>query len=346
MSFTQDARFLRACRGEKTDRPPVWLLRQAGRYMPEYLAVKAQAPDFLTFCKQPELTAQVTLDAQRILGVDAAILFADLPPLLETFGFDLSYPTGVGPQIANPLRDPARVDTLAPVPPQEAMPFVDETVRLVRSGLPADIPLIGFSGAPFTLGAYAIEGGGSRRFLHIKQFCWQHEAAWHRFAEHMTTAVIAYAKQQVAAGCQAFQLFDSWVGCLDRGSFRRWVLPYLRHLRQELSSLAVPLIYFGLDTAHLFADIAEVGFDVVGFDWHVPLAEAWQQYGFQAVQGNLDPLVLTTNAAAVDRAVDAVLAEGAGKPGFIFNVGHGLIPESQVPLVQRCVERVQAWSAE
>ena len=337
----RQSRFLRACRGEANDRPPLWLLRQAGRYMHEYRAVKAQATDFLSFCKRPELCSQVTLDAQRIWGLDAAILFADLPPLLECLGFEVSYPTG-GPKIANPLRDPQTVAAMRLDDPAETMNFVPDTVRLVRAGLPADIPLIGFSGAPFTLAAYAIEGGGSKRFMLAKQFMLEHEAAWHRFQEHLVTAVTSYAKQQVFAGCQAYQLFDSWVGQLSRGDFDRFVLPHLKQLTHALHELDVPVIYFGLHTEHLLPSLRGLPIQVVGCDWTMSLDAVWQA-GFPGAQGNLDPLVLTTNETVVRREVTRLLAEHGGKPGWICNVGHGLVPETKRDLVQRMVELVQGW---
>ena len=337
----RNSRFLRACRGEANDRPPLWLLRQAGRYMHEYRAVKAQAPDFLSFCKRPELCSQVTLDAQRIWGLDAAILFADLPPILECLGFDVSYPTG-GPKIANPLRDPQTVAGMQVVDPAQSMAFVPETVQLVRAGLPADIPLIGFSGAPFTLAAYAIEGGGSKRFMVAKQFMAEHESAWHRFQEHLVTAVVSYAQQQVSAGCQAFQLFDSWVGQLSRTDFNRFVLPHLKQLTGALQKLGVPVIYFGLHTEHLLPSLQGLPIQVVGCDWTMSLDAVWQS-GFAGAQGHLDPLVLTTNEAVVRREVTAMLEAHASKPGWICNVGHGLVPETKRELVQLMVELVQGW---
>ena len=338
-----DSRFLRACRGEANDRPPLWLLRQAGRYMHEYRAVKAQAPDFLSFCKRPELCSQVTLDAQRIWGLDAAILFADLPPLLECVGFDVSYPSG-GPRIANPLRDPATVDSMQLIDPRAAMDFVPETVKLVRAGLPADIPLIGFSGAPFTLAAYAIEGGGSKRFMLPKQFMAEHEDAWHAFQEKLVVAVAAYAQSQVEAGCQAFQLFDSWVGQLGVADFQRYVLPHLKTLTEELRRLNVPVIYFGLHTQRLIPDLAQLPIQAVGCDWTMDLNAVWDA-GITGAQGNMDPLVLTTNEAAVRRHAEALLAAHAHKPGWICNVGHGLVPETKRDLVQLFVSLVQGWQA-
>ncbi|MGA0840151.1 MAG: uroporphyrinogen decarboxylase family protein, partial [Pseudomonadales bacterium] len=247
--ITMDKIFLRACRGEATEYTPIWLNRQAGRYMPEYHAVKGRTPS-LAFFKNPELAAQATLDAQRILGVDAAILFADLLPILEPMGLELDYKAGEGPVFANPLRTAADVAALSTAPAEEATPYIAETVRNVLSGLPAAVALIGFAGAPFTLASYAIEGKGSRNYVHVKRMMYQSPETWHALMTKLVWQVASYLDLQIAAGVEAVQLFDTWVGCLSEADFERYVLPHLTALIDHLRG-KVPVIYFGTGNAHL-----------------------------------------------------------------------------------------------
>ncbi|MBX3460026.1 MAG: uroporphyrinogen decarboxylase [Planctomycetes bacterium] len=338
-----NSRFLKACRGESTDVPPVWLMRQAGRYMPEYRAVRAQT-DFLGLCKTPELAAQVTLDAQRILGVDAAILFADLLPILEPMGMKLTYEEGEGPRIHNPLRSPAEIDALATPDPRQSMPFVGQAIKLIRAGLPADVPLIGFAGAPFTLAAYAIEGGGSRNYVHAKSLMLGDGGAWRVLMEKFTAQVIDYLRAQIEWGVQAVQLFDSWVGCLGPGDFKQHVLPWVQKVIGALKG-KVPVIYFGTGTAtllHLVIGEGETVPDVLGIDWHTPLEAGWQA-GARAVQGNLDPVALFAPREVVLQKTREVLAQAARRPagvGYIFNLGHGILPHTPVDNVKAVVECV------
>lgn len=334
--------FLKACRGEVTDSTPIWLNRQAGRYMPEYHQVKGDTPS-LSFFKTPELAARVTLDAQRILGVDAAILFADLLPILEPLGFYLDYLPGTGPVISNPLREASRVDALAPGPARETMPYIGEAVRLILQGLPPDVPLIGFAGAPFTLASYAIEGGSSRSYVHVKQLMYGDTSAWHAFMEIISEAVIDYADYQIDAGVDALQLFDSWVGCLGPADYEAFVLPHTERVIQKLLG-RVPIIHFGTGNPALLPLMDQAGADVMALDWRAPLAAAWQSLSCKSVQGNLDPIVLCADEASIKRAAARILAEVDGRPGHIFNLGHGIVPETPVANVKLLVDFVQKMS--
>ncbi|MDP6375035.1 MAG: uroporphyrinogen decarboxylase [Pseudomonadales bacterium] len=337
-----DNLFLQACRGEATPRTPIWLNRQAGRYMAEYHEVKGNLSS-LEFFKNPDRAAQATLDAQRILGVDAAIMFADLLPILEPMGLALDYIPGVGPVFENPVRSERDVASLVTAPAQEATPYIHETVTNIRSGLPDGVGLIGFAGAPFTLASYAVEGRGSRNYVWVKKMMYETPALWQRLSEKLTDQLISYLQLQIDAGVDAVQLFDSWVGCLSVADFRRYVVPETRRLIEALSG-QVPIIYFGTGNGHLLGDVAALGPDVVALDWRVPLADSWRQMGCTAVQGNLDPIVLCADRATIAREAQRVLDEAAGRPGHIFNLGHGIIPETPVDSVKFLVEYVQEHS--
>lgn len=338
-----DKIFLRACRGEPTEYTPIWLNRQAGRYMREYHEVKGSTPS-LAFFKHPELAARATLDAQRILGVDAAILFADLLPILEPMGLALDYKAGEGPVFANPVRTPRDVDALVTAPAEEATPYIAETVRNVLSGLPPQIALIGFAGAPFTLASYAIEGKGSRNYVFVKKLMYQAPEVWERLMTKLVAQVTSYLELQIAAGVDAVQLFDTWVGCLSVGDFRRYVLPHVKALIDNLRG-KVPVIYFGTGNGHLLTDLCEARPDVLALDWRVPLGATWRATGARAVQGNLDPIVLCADRATVAAQAQSVLDEAAGRPGHIFNLGHGIIPETPVDNVKFLVDYVHERSA-
>jgi uroporphyrinogen decarboxylase len=338
-----DKIFLRACRGEPTDYTPIWLNRQAGRYMREYHEVKGATPS-LAFFKNPELAARATLDAQRILGVDAAILFADLLPILEPMGLSLDYKAGEGPVFANPVRSERDVDALLTAPAEEATPYIAQTVRNVLSGLPPQIALIGFAGAPFTLASYAIEGKGSRNYVHVKKLMYQAPAVWDRLMTKLVDQVTSYLELQIAAGVDAVQLFDTWVGCLSVVDFRRYVLPHVKALIDNLRG-KVPVIYFGTGNGHLLADVCEAQPDVLALDWRVPLGATWLATGVRSVQGNLDPIVLCADRATVAAQAGDVLAEAGGRPGHIFNLGHGIIPETPVDNVKFLVDFVHEQSA-
>ncbi len=335
--------FLKACRGEPTDYTPIWLNRQAGRYMPEYHKVKGNMPS-LTFFKNPDKAAQATLDAQRILGVDAAILFADLLPILEPMGMSLDYKPGEGPVFANPLRSGDAIEALVTAPAEEATPYIAQTVRNVRSGLPPQIALIGFAGAPFTLASYAIEGRGSRNYVHVKKLMYQSPEAWNQLMSKLVTQVASYLQLQITAGVEAVQIFDTWVGCLSVSDFRHYVLPHLKALISAVKG-QVPVIYFGTGNGHLLADTCQAAPDVLALDWRVPLGETWRLTGIKAVQGNLDPIVLCADQTTVARQAREVLDQAAGRPGHIFNLGHGIIPETPVDNVKYLVDYVHETSA-
>ena len=353
-----NSRFLKACRGEPVDCTPVWLMRQAGRYMQEYRDVRAQT-DFLGLCKTPELAAKVTLDAQRILGVDAAILFADLLPILEPLGLQLSYEEGEGPKIHNPVRTAADIDALLEQDPRQSMPFVGEAIKIIRRELPADIPLIGFAGAPFTLAAYAIEGGGSRNYIHAKTLMYSDPGAWSVLMEKLSGQVIEYLRAQIEWGVNAVQLFDSWVGCLSPADYRMYVLPHVTRIikavqgyspekgsgtLREPDPYSVPVIYFGTGTATLLGAIMEAKPDVLGIDWHTPLQRGWE-IGAKAVQGNMDPVTLFGPRDVVLAKAQDVLDAAANHDGHIFNLGHGILPKTPVDNVKALVEYVHEKSA-
>ncbi len=339
----RDSVFLRACRGEPTSRTPIWLNRQAGRYMPEYHQVKGDTPS-LDFFKNPELAAQATLDAQRILGVDAAIMFADLLPILEPMGLQLDYVPGTGPVFANPIRSRADIDALRPLVAEEGTGYIVDTVRNCRAGLPADIPLIGFAGAPFTLASYAVEGRGSRNYIRVKQLMYGDPAAWDLLMGKLVDALADYLCLQVTAGVQAVQLFDSWVGCLSPRDYLRFAQPHTRELIARVRAHAgpeLPIIHFGTGNPALNGLMHAAGGDVLALDWRSPLVETWDATGARAVQGNLDPIILCADWDAVAEQATSLLDEVGGRPGHIFNLGHGIVPETPVDNVKRLVELVQ-----
>ena len=335
-----ESRFLQACRRERTDVTPVWFMRQAGRYMPEYRALR-QKHSILDLCHQPDLAAEVTLQPIARLGVDAAILFADILLPFEPLGLGLSFEAGEGPRIANPIRTAAQVSALPPVEPAQDLGYVLEAVRLAVRALPPDIPLIGFAGAPFTLASYAIEGGATRSFAVTKRFMYAESAAWHALMKHFAELVGRYLAAQAAAGARALQLFDSWVGCLAPEDYRDHVQPYSRRALELASAGGVPVIHFATDTAGFLEDFAAAGGDVIGVDWRIPLDAAWQRIGpRRAIQGNLDPTLLLAPRAVLEARVRDVLARAGGRPGHIFNLGHGVLPETPVEALQAVVEVV------
>ncbi|MCR9278059.1 MAG: uroporphyrinogen decarboxylase [Pseudomonadaceae bacterium] len=335
--------FVEACYGRPTDHTPIWLNRQAGRYMPEYHALKGKTPS-LDFFTNPEMAAQATLDAQRILGVDAAIMFADLLPILVPMGLDLDYVPGRGPEFANPIRSEKDVAALQPLVAEEGTGYIADTVTNILDGLPSDIALIGFGGAPFTLASYAIEGAGSRNYVHVKKMMHEREDLWHDLMAKLVDAVTGYLKLQISAGVDAIQLFDTWVGSLSQSDFRRFVLPHLTVLMERLRG-DVPIIYFGTGNGHLLDATVEAGPDVLALDWRTPINETWDRTGVTAVQGNLDPIVLCADRASVEREAKRILDEVAGRPGHIFNLGHGIIPETPVDNVKALVDFVQSYRA-
>jgi uroporphyrinogen decarboxylase len=337
-------RFLRACRGLPVDRTPVWFMRQAGRYMPEYRAIRA-GHSLLDICAQPELAAEVTLQPVRALGVDAAILFADILLPLVPMGLDLEFAAGEGPVIHNPIRTSADVAALRPVVVEDSLGHVLQTVRLVRRELEGHLPLIGFAGAPFTLASYLIEGGSSGNFLRAKRLMVADPHTWHALLDKLARVVGDYLLAQARAGAQALQLFDSWAGALSPDDYAEYVLPHSRQVLAGLAGAGVPLIHFGVDTASLLPLMAQAGGDVIGLDWRTPLDWGWQQVGpGRAVQGNLDPAALFAPRPELERRVRRVLAQAGGRPGHIFNLGHGILPETPVDNVRAVVEMVHEYT--
>ena len=345
--MSQADRFLRACRREPVDRTPVWLMRQAGRYMAEYRSLKEKYA-FLELVKTPELATQVTMQPVQAFDVDAAIIFQDLLPILEPMGLQLEYVLGEGPVIHNPVRTPADISALQVRPAEEAMPFTFEAIRLLRKTLAGRIPLIGFAGAPFTLVCYAVEGGASRDYRIAKGLMYSEPAQWHVLMEKMTAAVGEYLVAQARAGAQAVQLFDSWVGALSPADYRTFVLPHTqRAIETVKAGTDVPVIHFGTGTAGILPLLKAAGGDVIGVDWRVDLAAAWDRLGDDvAVQGNLDPVVLFAPFEEVERQAGRILDSVKGRPGHIFNLGHGILQHTPVDNVGGLIDFVHAYTAQ
>ena len=337
--------FMRAARGLPVSRTPVWFMRQAGRVLPEYRAVR-QALSLIEICKRPDVCAEVTLQPVRRFGVDAAILFADIMHPLIGAGVDLDIVEGVGPVIASPVRTMADVQRLGYLVPALHLPYVLETIGLLKTDLGTRTPLIGFSGAPFTLAAYLIEGKSSRDFARTKAMMFGAPDVWHALMQRLTDMVIVYMASQRVAGVDALQVFDSWVGCLSPADYRRYVQPYMRRIFTELRGLGAPLIHFGVNTATLLDDMKRDGATVIGVDWRIPLDVAWSTIGPRlSIQGNLDPTVLLGGSDVITRDVTDVLDRAAGRPGHIFNLGHGLLPQTPIDAPQRVVDCVHEYFA-
>ena len=335
-------RFLRACARLPVDRTPVWFMRQAGRYMSEYRSLR-EKHSLLEICAQPELAAEVTLQPVRALGVDAAILFSDILLPLIPMGIDLEFVRGDGPVIHNPIRSQSDIARLRPVVAEQELGHVLRAVRLVRRELPEEIALIGFAGAPFTLAAYLVEGGASRDFLRTKRLMYSEARAWHALMEKLSTMLADYLVAQVRAGAQAIQLFDSWVGALSPDDYQAYVQPHSARVLGAVSQSGVPVIHFGTGTATLLEGMREAGGDVIGVDWRIPLDEAWNRLGSSVgIQGNLDPAALLAPRSELERYVERVLDQAAGRPGHIFNLGHGVLPETPVEAALAVVELVHA----
>jgi uroporphyrinogen decarboxylase len=334
--------FMRACRREPVPYTPIWLMRQAGRYMPEYREVRARV-GFLELCKTPELAAEVTVTAAERLKVDAAIIFADILLILEPMGIDLEFAKGEGPVIHNPVRSVRDVERLREVETIESLDYVLEAIRLTRRALPPDLPLIGFSGAPFTLASYMIEGGGSRNYVQTKTLMYDDSGAWHAMMSLISRALVRYLNAQIAAGAQAVQLFDSWVGCLSPQDYREYVLPHTRSIIENITP-NVPVLHFGTGTATLLELMREAGGDVIGLDWRVDLRDAWERLGDVAVMGNLDPVALFANQDFIRAQAKRILESAGNRPGHIFNLGHGILPETPVENVIALVDAVHEMS--
>jgi uroporphyrinogen decarboxylase len=334
-----DDRFLRACRREPVDCTPVWFMRQAGRYLPEYQEVRARH-SILEVCKTPALAVEVTLQPVRRFAVDAAIIFADILLPLEPMGLSVEFTAGEGPVIANPVRSAADVAALKAIRPDD-LGFVLESIVQARSALAGEVPLIGFAGAPFTLASYAIEGGGSRNYVETKRLMYNDPEAWHDLMGRLADAVAGFLVAQVAAGAQAVQLFDSWVGALSPDDYAEYAYPYTRRIFAALADSGVPRIHFGTGANTLLPLMANAGCDVIGLDWRIPLDDGWAAAGPDlAVQGNLDPVVLFAPEHEIERRVLDVVKRADGRPGHIFNLGHGILPQTPPEAVGFVVDLV------
>jgi len=334
-------RFLRACRREPTDVTPVWFMRQAGRYMAEYRALR-QKHTLLDICKTPELALEVTLQPLR-LGMDAAILFADILLPLEPMGAPFEFAKGEGPVIHTPVRDRAAIENLRIFEPEEGLGYVLEAVRLIRRELDGKTPLIGFAGAPFTIASYLIEGGKSSDYRRAKQLMWSEPATWSLLMSKISEVVRRFLRAQVEAGAQAVQLFDSWIGALSPADYIEHVAPHVSHILRDLETTGVPVIHFGTGTSTLLEAQRDAGGTVIGVDWRTPLGKAWERIGYDhAIQGNLDPLLLCAPREVAERRARAILAEAGGRPGHIFNLGHGIVPETPVDNVKAMIDLVHS----
>lgn len=336
--------FLRACRGEKVEYTPVWLMRQAGRYLPQYQAVRANI-DFLALCKTPELAAEVTIQPVDILGVDAAILFSDILIPVEAMGMQLVFSDKDGPVLSEPIRNKSAVDRLIIPDAEVDMPFILESIKILREKLKNKVPLIGFSGAPFTLATYMIEGGGSRHFLQTKKMMFQNKRLFDYLMEKLTATLILYLSAQVKAGAQALQIFDTWAGMLSPIDYKNIALPYVKKIISELKREGLPVIYFVNNCAGILHEVKKSGADVVGIDWRIDIADAIKKLGKKVVvQGNLDPCALFLSEEDIEERVKDILWKGEVARGHVFNLGHGVLPETPVKNVSALVEAIHRLS--
>src|SRR5215471_737641 len=336
--------FVRAAKAQPTNRTPVWFMRQAGRYMAEYRAVRKQY-SLIEICKKPEVAADVTITAAEALKVDAAIIFADLLLPLEVMGLPFRFEAGEGPVIEKPIRAKEDVNRLRTDRAAE-LGYVSEAIRIVCKHFGDKLPMIGFCGAPFTLASYMIEGGGSRNYVHAKKMMYNSPRVWDELMQKLVAVTSEYAAEQVRAGADTIQIFDSWVGCLSVEDYRRYVLGHVTSLVKKLQATGVPIIYFGTDSATLLSSMKETGAEVIGLDWRIPLDEGWRLMNFQgAVQGNLDPVLLFAEWKELEVRAKNILALAGKRPGHIFNLGHGILPETPVDNVKRLCQFVQEHSA-
>ena len=339
---SMNSRFLDACRRRPTDVRPVWFMRQAGRYMKQYREIRAKH-SILEICKRPDLAATVTLQPVEILDVDAAIIFADLLLPVEPLGLKLKFVAGEGPVIDNPVQNSSDVDSLSTGNTDE-LGYVGEAIQLVVRQLAGKVPVIGFVGAPFTLASYIIEGGPSKTFLRTKQMMYRDETLWRRLMGKLVDVLGPFAIAQVAAGARAIQVFDSWVGALGPDDYVRFVAPYSRALIERIRSASVPVIHFGTGAAGFFRELHAAGGDVMGVDWRVNIDQAWTDISYRsAVQGNLDPAVLFSPLPELRTRVQELLKRTGSRPGHIFNLGHGILPETPVENVKAVVEMVREF---
>lgn len=335
--------FLRACRREAVEYTPVWLMRQAGRYMKEYRSIRRKH-SFLEMCKTPDIAAEVTLQPINKIGVDAAIIFADILLPLEGMGIGLKFAKDEGPVISKPVRTRADIDNIRIIEPEEDVPYLIEAIKIVKKELNGKVPLIGFSGAPFTLASYIIEGGHSRNYQHTKKLMYREPLSWHLLMGKIADVVIRYLNAQIGAGVQAVQVFDSWVGCLGPRDYKEFVLPHTKKVIQGTKQ-GIPVINFATNSATLLELIREAGGDVIGVDWRINLADAWKRIGYdRGIQGNLDPVALFAPREVIRRMVKDILDEAENRSGHIFNLGHGILPQTPVENVIALIDAVHEFS--
>jgi uroporphyrinogen decarboxylase len=342
--------FVRAAKAQPAERTPVWFMRQAGRYMPEYRAIRKQY-SLIEICKKPEVAAQVTIEAAEILKVDAAIIFADLLLPLEVMGLPFHFaaaegPGGSGPKIEKPVRS---AEDIAHLRTDRAadLGYVSEALKLVCKHFGDKLPVIGFCGAPFTLASYMLEGGGSRNYIFTKKMMYSAPAAWNELMRKLVAVTAEYSAEQVRAGADTIQIFDSWVGCLSVEDYRRYVLPHVTDLVERLQKTGVPVIYFATDSATLLPSMQESGADVIGLDWRIPLDTGWRSLNLKgAVQGNLDPVLLFADWKELKSRAENILRQAAGRPGHIFNLGHGILPETPVDNVKALCDYIREYSVD
>jgi uroporphyrinogen decarboxylase len=342
----ENSRFLKACHGQPVDAVPIWLMRQAGRYMEEYRELKRKY-EFLDLVKTPELARDVTMQPINAFDLDAAIIFADILPILEPLGLQLEYIKGEGPTIHNPIRNPKDIDTIKPVNPEESLWFTLDAIKLTRESLdPLNTPLIGFSGAPFTLASYAIEGGSSKNRVLTKSFMYEHPDAWHKLMNVLAESAGAYLKAQAESGAHVLQLFDSWVGIMPPNDYREFVQPHSKRALDIASEAGVPVIHFGTESAGILADMRDAGGDILGADWRIDIDKAAEILGDDVgIQGNLDPVALHAPWPELKRRTQDVLDRMEGRDGFIFNLGHGILKTTPVDNVKRLAEFVHDYTA-
>ncbi|QQE77432.1 uroporphyrinogen decarboxylase [Alicyclobacillus sp. SO9] len=339
----QNQTFLDACWQRPTDYTPVWYMRQAGRYQPEYRKIREKY-SLLEICRIPEVCAEVTKLPVSQLGVDAAILFSDISVPIGAMGRNFDIQENVGPVMEHPIRTETDIAQLQVFDPREALPYVLDTIMMLKADL--EVPLIGFAGAPFTLASYMVEGGPSRDYIQTKQMMWKTPALWNSLMDKLTTMTVKYLRAQIEAGASAVQLFDSWVGALSPADYRKYVLPVMKRIFTELKDLQVPTIYFGVGTGELLQDFTETGAHVIGVDWRVPLSEARKRIGLDhAIQGNLDPAAALTSGAVTEEKTKQIIDAGIEHPGHIFNLGHGVLRSTPVENLQRLTALVHEYSA-
>jgi uroporphyrinogen decarboxylase len=342
--MTEDYPFLRACRRQPVERVPLWLMRQAGRYMPEYRALREKR-SILELCRTPELAAEVTLQPINRFDLDAAIIFADILLPLEGLGVGFHFAEGEGPVIEKPVRTPEDAAAVKPFDPAVGLGYVLEAIKIVRRELEGRVPLIGFAGAPFTLASYMIEGGSSKNYLHMKSFMYGHQQAWDRLMRAIREVTRDYLAAQIEAGAQAVQMFDSWVGCLSPEDYREFVLPHSAWVLEGLADYGVPRIHFGTNTATLLEAMKEAGGEVIGVDWRLPIDRAREIIGPDfAVQGNLDPVTLMAPRELLVERVRGILERADAKNGYIFNLGHGVLPPTPMESVGVVIDVVHGYA--